>query len=1475
MSSTTPSPDPKGPLVRRLLRKTKNAFKPRSKKSSLSARSSTIRSRSPSPVAQFETTPSRTSVSSLLAPGTNPKTNKNGRGRSWTALEKALRSLEKTSRGFPMLQSAVGTMISSLDTFHAAGENRQDYEELALELEGHITLLATHLAEGGLKVLSDSVLSMIQLINTEAEFINNRRQQETVRKLAESNEDAEDLFRCYRRIGSLFNRLQIDATLSIWSITNEQLANTRLEAMCPAKLASYNSVLSVAINRRTCTENTRLAVLSELNDWSTDPAAAKFYWMNGMAGTGKTTIACTKCENLEKHKLLGASFFCTRTSPECRSVKRIVPTIAYQLARYSRPFQAALCQVLEDDPDIATRKFSLQFEYLLKTPLLEVEEAIPENVVVVIDALDECDDSEEVRMFLTELFRVAKDLPLKFFVTSRPEPEIRDQMLSHSDSARSVLHLHEIERSLVQADIELYLKEELAAISPSAEEIKRLAELSGSLFIYAATAVRYIRSKKKSTNPAQRLQTVLSAQSGSSKRYAEIDGLYIAILEAALDEEGIEDTGVQNVQLVLWTAICVREPVMVETLSALVGITEEEVESVLQSLRSVLYISEDSGLVSTLHASFPDFIFSQERSRRFFCDEKIHGQVIARQCFEIMKSRLRSNICNLESSFLLDEQVEGLDERVRTFIPRPLSYACRYCFDHLVSAAPSGELLLQLETFLSNQLLFWVEVLNLVKSIDLGVIGLQMVRLWFPKISSTPDLLNLASDAQQFVFDFSKDPISRSTPHIYISALPFCNKSSSIFARYRSRMRGLMQVEGTALTKNTNSAFATWATGTSIKCIAVSPDGNMIAFGGPNGKIGIISRTNGSFLALPFRGHTNSIRSIAFSPDGARIATASADETIRVWKVQDGVCVLGPFEGHSGKVLAVAFSPDGTLIASGSSDRTVRLWNAHNGTSVASFQGHSSRVNSVAFSPDGTCIASASDDETIRVWRTRDGTLTTDPFEGHGSYVRSIAFSPDGSRIVSGSSDSIVCVRNVQDGTLALPPFEGHTSSLRSVAFSPDGTLVASGARDHTVLLWNAQNGTLFADPFVGHTSKVKSVAFSPDSSEVISGSHDETIRVWRVQANANAALLPKAQTNHITSVTFSPDGARIISSSRGNTSIWSAQDGMHLNDLLKGHSSKFNSVSVSPNGELIVSGSDDQTLCVWNAQDGTLIAPPFKGHTGPVFSVAFSPDSMRVASGSDDMSIRVWKAQDGTPLVNPFEGHSNSVLSVAFSPDGTQIVSGSADWTICVWNAQDGTLIGNPFKGHTYWIRSVAFSPDGWRVVSGSDDRTICIWNVADGTLVTHPFEGHTGRVRSVAFSPDGLQIISGSDDCTICLWNAEDGTLISPPFQGHTGNVFSVAFSPDGARIVSGSTDGTIRLTSPQSIPNTNLPLRGDWHVDDSGWAINADGHHLFFIPPELRPILPGAHQPLVISPRGTIQICYNDPDVVMGDWSHCFIR
>lgn len=461
--------------------------------------------------------------------------------------------------------------------------------------------------------------------------------------------------------------------------------------------------------------------------------------MSGMAGTGKTTLAYSLCEWLEKNNQLGASFFCSRTSSSCRDLNRIVPSIAHQLARYSPPFRSELCKVLDGEPGVGKKNIVKQFEKLLQGPLSGVKAAIPEGVVVVIDALDECEDTHGVRLMLEMLLKFATNLPLNFFVASRPEPTIRNKMISSIGIPRSIMHLHEIEQSIVKEDIKKYLTEALSPMIPPPKhsQIDQLARNAGKLFIYAATTVRYIYPDDDTAADSNaRLQTMVAmnfdrpSREGPSLQYAELNQLYNIVLASALNHKRLEDTELENMRRVLWTVVCAREPMSVQTLGLLLNLTDQQVSSALQPLRSVLHVSEGSDAVSTLHASFPDYMFDQSRSDRFHCDEHQHNEFLARCCFEVMKEKLRFNICNLESSFMLDEHVPRLDERVEEVISPILFYACRYWSEHLRRTPASRGLSNMLTEFLTQRLLFWMEVLNLRKCIAHGATILLQAQNW-------------------------------------------------------------------------------------------------------------------------------------------------------------------------------------------------------------------------------------------------------------------------------------------------------------------------------------------------------------------------------------------------------------------------------------------------------------------------------------------------------------------------------------------------------------------------------------------------------------------------------------------------------------------------------------------------------------------------------------------------------------------------
>ncbi|GJJ10930.1 hypothetical protein Clacol_005159 [Clathrus columnatus] len=1029
---------------------------------------------------------------------------KKGLGVAWNGLETALRILEKSADTFPPLKSFVGGLVAFLDLGEAVTENDEEYKKLATELTSiaeTLTRYAPILASEG---VSGSVARIVESINIESTHIKKQQDRNKMVRTITAIQDQGDVNQRYRRLESLFRQLQSDINLRNWDDLRKIREAGLLKDIFPVYEARYDSGFSTTINRRGCTAETREKVLNDLKGWVGDSKGAKIYWMNGMAGTGKTTISYTLCQWLKENSLLGGNYFCSRSSALCRNVNNIVPTLAYQLAQYSHSFRSKLCIILEEEPEASKLNIRWQFEKLIQTPLQVIKTAMPDNVTIVIDALDECDDGSAFRLFLDTLLTLSINLPIKFFITSRPEPAIRDKMLA-SHYSDSVLYLHDIEESIVAADIRKYLTEALGSMFPvpSSDVVEQLVESAGKLFIYAATVVRYVCPGDSDVNCTARLQTVLGMVSGSTNQYDDLDELYTNILYTAINpSKRREEHEINDILLILKTVICTKEPMATQTLASFLGLTEERVRFSLQPLQSVLHTRDSvEKMIAPFHTSFPDFLFDERRSKQFHCKTTLHNELLANCCFRLMKEQLKFNICKLESSFVWDKDVPDLPKRIKNSISPALSYTCRYWSEHLLQGDLTDAIHEEFVEFLKNRLLFWMEVANLNQYIWKGGSMLIRIRNQLKKDRYTDkytDTIGQLADVEEFITHLIDRELIRSTPHIYISGLAFCPRTSSVYKNYRGHARGLIELKESVMKYLENSKRAE-----GILSVAYSLDGIRIVSSSQLDKaIRIWDTRTGDVIAGPFYGHTDTISSVAFSRSGTHVASGSGDGTVRVWDACTGENVAGPFHEPKYRILSVALSPNGNHIAfSGARRSVIEVWDIHTGKAVpGSFDGHGpdwESVLSVAFSPDGAYIASGSSSCAVRVWDIHTGNSAVKPFVGHIQMVLSIAFSPTGSHIVSGSGDNTIRVWDTHTGDCVAGPFRGHTNRVMSVAFSPDGTRIVSGSADQSIRVWDALTGDTVAGPFNGHTESVCSVAFSPDGTQIVSASGDHTIRLW------------------------------------------------------------------------------------------------------------------------------------------------------------------------------------------------------------------------------------------------------------------------------------------------------------------------------------------------------------------------------------------
>jgi hypothetical protein len=480
-----------------------------------------------------------------------------------------------------------------------------------------------------------------------------------------------------------------------------------------------------------CTPGTRVFILQDILTWagaSDDPCV---FWLNGLAGTGKSTIARTLCERLQERGMLGASFFISRDHLDRRDASTIVRSLAHQLAVQSRPFSNTLCIKLREKPISATRSLQQHIADFIIAPACELDDG--SSFVLVIDALDECYSDSRSRPggdLLPLLVRLIVKLSgrLKLFVTSRGELPI--QRMFHELSAEtraSVVRLHELDTTVVREDIATYLNHSFAGIRaeypksalgdwPSPEAVLQLVHLSGLLFIYAATAVRFMLDRNHS--PRARLDQLLDQGQNNSRRspYAQLDALYRQILSDATgysDDE--EEFLCHRLQAVLAVIVLAHTPLKIDALAAISGVGLDGTEIVVGHLTSLL--ADSANGIRVFHPSFPDFSIDTARctDRRLCVIPLVDHGVIAFRCLALMNRKLRYNICNLEDSTVANLDDPDLCEKLHAYVSDALCYAaCFWCTHLAASGSPEGLLLDALDDFCQKHLFHWVELLSLV-----------------------------------------------------------------------------------------------------------------------------------------------------------------------------------------------------------------------------------------------------------------------------------------------------------------------------------------------------------------------------------------------------------------------------------------------------------------------------------------------------------------------------------------------------------------------------------------------------------------------------------------------------------------------------------------------------------------------------------------------------------------------------------------
>ncbi|KAG5746088.1 hypothetical protein H9Q70_011222 [Fusarium xylarioides] len=346
----------------------------------------------------------------------------------------------------------------------------------------------------------------------------------------EVKETIEDLGRCR---GTISFALSIDQITILQNVDDR----TTLNQLPVAQGASFDS--KAEEHNPICLPDTREELLKDIDRWIDDP---------------KSKTKGDLCGN----------FFFKRGEIDRGNLNKLMPTLAHQLALSTPEVAFFVKKTLDANPTVVGKSMKEQFEKLVLGPLSEAAATatVSLSVVMVIDALDECDQEADVRLLINSFSQAKTLLPqLRVFLTSRPELPIRLGFGEVQGSYQDLV-LHEIPEQIVEHDIIVFLNDEFEKIRhdfnmtacgerklpsdwPGRLTIQCLAQMAVPLFIFAATVCRFVGDSRR-RNPRMRLQTVLDQERRShgsqlEQTYAPILRLQIVDLPKEDRKEVIED----------------------------------------------------------------------------------------------------------------------------------------------------------------------------------------------------------------------------------------------------------------------------------------------------------------------------------------------------------------------------------------------------------------------------------------------------------------------------------------------------------------------------------------------------------------------------------------------------------------------------------------------------------------------------------------------------------------------------------------------------------------------------------------------------------------------------------------------------------------------------------------------------------------------------------------------------------------------
>ncbi|KAL9596441.1 MAG: hypothetical protein Q9219_005791 [cf. Caloplaca sp. 3 TL-2023] len=1221
-----------------------------------------------------------------------------------------------------------------------------------------------------------------------------------------TSKEVEDQVQALEQYLLLFNTsLQLNIHDDITDAAQDRL----LEKLAYVGDALFNSYENDQ-RHQTCLEGTRVDILRDIQNWSADRSSQRIFWLKGLAGMGKSTIATTVASQFRAKSVPLATYFFKRGHSDLAHIRKLIPTLVRQFSRYSTSYRQFVLDVIKDEPDVGlSTNLEKQYDLLLIRPFRKFVASNAQQFLfsIIIDALDECEEQNGLRMLLRLLANTA-DVPslgLKIFVTSRPELIIRHGFENMPSIFHRDMALQDVPRTVVDADIRAYLEHEMEEVRhefrisadwPKQEDLSTLCQKAGGLFIFAATACRYVGGSSHA-NPQKRLKEICSSATTNNLMTHELDHMYTMVLRnsivGALTEE--ERNGARaSFHYIIGCIVLLLDPLTMNELFSLLNRSYVEspgdLDDVLRMLHAVIHVPDDANSpVQPLHLSFRDYLLDPTRcsDHHFLVDEKEVHQHLALDCLCLLSSTLSRNMCGLPSLGTLMSDVDP--QTIENVFPPAVQYACRHWVEHVRNSSMVVDDHGCIHDFLQTHFLHWIEGMALMGKISEAIVALSHLAALTRErhCFAHPLAREFVYDCHRFVMAF-KAIIEESPAQVYTSALLFSPVQSILRKKYEHEIPHWMKL-GLGKDERWNRCLLSITRTVSVKRLRFLPGTELLAsfanFERSGQRIELWDVQTGDCRSelknSPQQTHWEKL-----SPDGLLIASLTTSGTLDLWDMTKQKSAL-TITSDCSKITTADISSSGCSLAIGSGNGSVWLAEVLTGRKYRSLDAEPAKVRDLTFSPDGKLLAGAVGGR-VRLWDVERGSQRFIP---HDRCSQSPKFSPDSTLLAIPQGFSVMiwdvaksrCWLEPKFGSSDHPVTYFHDVPDR-VNFSPDSkflALLTSGSfYDRTVETWDMQTGGL------RFTLEASCVAFSPNGQLLATGTHKGFIRLWDVQSWECVCTLDGYTNNDaVSAVCFSPDQRLLASTPQFGTLRLHEIDMMNLSPTSEPESQKVDGRALQihflRNGDCVVVIFQDSVQlfdwdtgnckfehwgrCISLSTDGSMVALVFEGmvrfveiFTGYTYHcveeqlltrylnttlMVLSSDCQLAAFVIQKRTIWLWHIRERKRLFT-FQGHTDPgpIARLVFSPSGGLLVSVCVfDKSVRIWGNDTGKCVAHFLLKGGGVPREIKLSPDD-RLLASISHHRLRVWGTVSGNSRFRFNPGRKFWFGKIAFSPDSKRL-------------------------------------------------------------------------------------------------------------------------------------